>query len=81
MRRVIPAIALAALSLAACSEETQDNAQETVESAAADTAANAQKVLDQGAEAAGNAAQDLAAKADETAKDADVVTPEEAAGQ
>lgn len=81
MRLTLPVIVIGALALAACSEETQDNAQEMVESAAADTAANTQKVLDQGAEAAGNAAENLAAKADETAKDADVVTPDEAAGQ
>lgn len=80
MRLLLPVAALAAAGVAACSEETQDNAQEMVESAAADTAA-AETVLSQGAEMAGDAAQDLAQKADETAEDADVVTPEEAAGQ
>lgn len=47
MRKTLTALsALALIGLAACSEETQQNAAETVDRAAADTAANAEVVED-----------------------------------
>lgn len=65
--RTLPLIGIAAaFALSACSEETQNNAEEMVESAAADTAANAEEVLSEGAEAAGNAADNLAQEVQET---------------
>lgn len=70
MRMILAAAAaLAATALAGCSERTQDNAEEMVESAAADAAANTEKVLSQGAEAAGNAAEDLDREAAEAEAD------------
>ena len=39
MKKIVPAVVFAAM-LAACSQQTQDSASQTVESAAADTKAN-----------------------------------------
>ena len=65
--RTLPLIGLAvALAASACSEKTQNNAEEMVESAAADAAANTEQVLSEGAEAAGNAAENLSQEVQET---------------
>ncbi|ANU07682.1 hypothetical protein [Paraurantiacibacter namhicola] len=68
--KTLPFALIGALALAACSEKTQDSAEEMVESAAADTAANAEQVLSDGAEAAGNAADNLQAEVQETEAEA-----------
>ena len=52
MRKIVLAAAIGTLALAACSQETQDAAEQTADSAAADTAAN----VDAAGEAVDNAA-------------------------
>ncbi|MXP40811.1 hypothetical protein GRI75_04005 [Altererythrobacter soli] len=69
MRILTLATLTAGLALVGCSERTQDNAEEMVESAAADAAANTEQVLEEGAEAAGNAAENLDQEAAEAEAD------------
>ena len=69
MRTFTLAVLAAGLTLAGCSERTLDNAEEMVESAAADAAANTEQVLEEGAEAAGTAAENLDQEAAEAEAD------------
>ena len=69
MRTFTLAVLAAGLTLAGCSERTQDNAEEMVESAAADAAANTEQVLEEGAEVAGTAAENLDQEAAEAEAD------------
>ena len=59
MRSILAAAGAAGLMLAGCSEQTQQSAEETVESAAADTAANTEQVLSEARDAVGGLADDL----------------------
>ena len=62
MRKIMLVAAIAGLSLAACSEQTEDAVEATADSAAADTAANADAMGD----AVDAAATDAAVAADAT---------------
>ena len=80
MRRLIfVGLAVAGLGLAACSERTQDNAENTVDSAGQDvarTADQAGEAAEAGVNAAGNAAREGAAAVGEAADKAAAQTDE-----
>jgi PBP1b-binding outer membrane lipoprotein LpoB len=71
MRKIVlvAAIAAGALSLAACSQQTEEAAEDTADSAMADTEANVDAMTDEAAPADGTATTDAAATTDATATD------------
>ncbi|WP_370183738.1 hypothetical protein [Alteriqipengyuania sp.] len=84
MRKIVlaSAIAVSALGLAACSEETTDAAEETVEGAAADTEANLEAAgegIEDAAADTGEAVEGATAEAEEEAAEAGAEVEEEAA--
>jgi hypothetical protein len=77
-KHALCAMALSALALTACSEQTEQNAEEALTSAAADTAANVEGLLEDGAAAAGNAAADLDREVAEDQANAGITTGDSA---
>ncbi|QZD88758.1 entericidin EcnAB [Qipengyuania aurantiaca] len=79
MKRIVTtAIALATLSLAACSQETQDDAARTADLAGDDIEANAAvvgEVLEDGAKKAAGAVSEGAANLERNIEEGDTETP------